>query len=86
MLLYIDKNTELIGVFDLVGERGLEPPTLAGLVPKTSAYTNSATRPYGYLKPCPPGRIRTYDHLLKRELLYQLSYRRIFLYVQLYHI
>ena len=25
--------------------------------------------------PCPPGRIRTYDHLLKRELLYQLSYR-----------
>ncbi len=42
MLLYIDKNTELIGVFDLVGERGLEPPTLAGPVPKTGAYTNSA--------------------------------------------
>lgn len=27
--------------------RGLEPPTLSGLVPKTSAYTNSAT-PAGY--------------------------------------
>lgn len=28
-----------------MGKRGLEPPTLAGLVPKTSAYTNSATCP-----------------------------------------
>ena len=26
---------------------------------------------------CAPSRIRTCDHLLKRELLYQLSYRRI---------
>ena len=26
---------------------------------------------------CPPGRNRTYDHLLKRELLYQLSYGRV---------
>lgn len=25
---------------------------------------------------CPPGRARTYDRLLKRELLYQLSYGR----------
>ena len=29
----------------LVGERGLEPPRVAPLVPKTSASTNSATRP-----------------------------------------
>ena len=28
-----------------VGEEGLEPSSLAALVPKTSAYTNSATRP-----------------------------------------
>ena len=28
--------------------------------------------------PCPPSRIRTCDHLLKRQLLYQLSYGRIF--------
>jgi hypothetical protein len=26
---------------------------------------------------CPPSRARTYDRLLKRELLYQLSYGRI---------
>ena len=25
---------------------------------------------------CPPGRIRTYDRLVKSELLYQLSYGR----------
>jgi hypothetical protein len=29
----------------MVGEKGLEPITLAGPVPKTGAYTNSATRP-----------------------------------------
>ena len=28
-----------------MGEGGLEPPSLATLVPKTNAYTNSATRP-----------------------------------------
>ena len=35
--------THLIRYF--MGERGLEPPQIALLVPKTSAYTNSATRP-----------------------------------------
>jgi site-specific DNA recombinase len=38
---------------------------------------------------CPLGRNRTYDHLLKRELLYRLSYERIFKtwnYKQKYHI
>jgi hypothetical protein len=29
----------------------------------------------GHLAHCAPTRIRTWDHLLKRELLYQLSYR-----------
>ncbi len=29
----------------LVGKEGLEPSSLAALVPKTSAYTNSATYP-----------------------------------------
>ena len=32
----------------LVGEGGLEPPSLSTLVPKTNAYTNSATRPTIY--------------------------------------
>ena len=58
-----------------VGKEGLEPSTLAGLVPKTSAYTNSATCPYSAIAG-PSSRIRTYDQLLKRQLLYQLSYRR----------
>ena len=31
----------------------------------------------GFLVLCPPTRIRTSDHLLKRELLYQLSYGRL---------
>lgn len=29
----------------IVGEKGLEPLTREGPVPKTGAYTNSATRP-----------------------------------------
>ena len=33
-------------VFDLVGKEGLEPSIREELVPKTSAYTNSATCPY----------------------------------------
>jgi hypothetical protein len=33
-------------VYLFVGEEGLEPSILTELVPKTSAYTNSATRPY----------------------------------------
>ena len=34
----------------------------------------------GFLVLCPPTRIRTSDHLLKRELLYQLSYGRLHLF------
>ena len=30
--------------------------------------------------PCPPSRIRTYDQLLKRQLLYQLSYGWVFMF------
>lgn len=33
---------------NFVGKEGLEPSTLSGLVPKTSAYTNSATCPDYY--------------------------------------
>ena len=57
---------------NFVGRRGLEPPRLAAPVPKTGVYTISPPAQ------SPPGRNRTYDHLLKRELLYQLSYGRIF--------
>ena len=38
--------------FYFVGEKGLEPLTLAGPVPKTGAYTNSATRPYFEFRLC----------------------------------
>ncbi len=32
----------------MVGERGLEPPSLAAYAPQAYAYTNSATRPAFY--------------------------------------
>ena len=35
--------------FAFVPRRGLEPPRIAPLVPKTSAYTNSATWAYGII-------------------------------------
>jgi hypothetical protein len=41
-------TTEKLSMFiaPLVGEEGLEPSWIAPHVPKTCAYTNSATRPY----------------------------------------
>src|SRR3990167_1415889 len=60
--------------FVVLGGR-LELPRVAPLVPKTSAYTNSAIPAI-----CAPSRDRTCDILLKRELLYQLSYGRIYLF------
>ncbi|MDB5254238.1 MAG: hypothetical protein JWL80_304 [Parcubacteria group bacterium] len=61
--------------------RGLEPPPLAGPVPKTGVSTISPPRHEMHTNTrnniCAPGRNRTYDHLLKRELLYQLSYGRV---------
>ncbi len=61
----------------LVGEGRLELPFLAELAPKASVSTNFTTRPRSIeykLNTCPPSRTRTYDQLLKRQLLYQLSY------------
>ena len=44
---YINKiASNLSKLLHFVGKKGLEPLSLAALVPKTSAYTNSATRPY----------------------------------------
>ena len=75
----------------MVPERGLEPPWVTPLAPKASASANFATpafvmktlRQYFYLwsvqalRTCAPSRDRTYDLILKRDLLYQLSYGRI---------
>jgi hypothetical protein len=69
-----------ISFLNFVPGRGLEPPWITPLVPKTSASTNFATPAFLYIiisKRCPPTRARTWDRLLKRELLYQLSYRRL---------
>jgi hypothetical protein len=63
----------MLGKLYKVRARGLEPPRIAPLVPKTNAATNYATRALYKLYLCAPSRIRTLDRLLKRELLYQLS-------------
>ncbi len=49
--------------------KGLEPPRLAAPDPKSGASANSAT-PAINGEPC---RIRTYDPLIKSQMLYQLS-------------
>lgn len=49
--------------------KGVEPPRLAALDPKSSASANSATPANG--EPC---RIRTCDPLIKSQMLYLLSY------------
>lgn len=47
IIAYFLSQIESIFRYSLfVGEGRLELPSLAALVPKTSAYTNSATRPY----------------------------------------
>jgi hypothetical protein len=60
--------------------RGLEPPRIAPRGPKPRASTNFATPAICFLTSyytCAPSRDRTYDLILKRDLLYQLSYGRI---------
>ena len=64
----------------MVPERGLEPPWVTPLAPKASASANFATPAYSvtlYIKTGALSRDRTYDLILKRDLLYQLSYERI---------
>jgi hypothetical protein len=67
----------------IVPGRGLEPPRITPLAPKASASANFATPACFYCTlhslsfPCAPSRDRTYDLILKRDLLYQLSYGRI---------
>ena len=69
----------LLCVLCLVLGRGLEPPLLTELVPKTSAATITPPQRhvFYFLNACPLRGNRTPDHLLKRELLYRLSYERI---------
>ena len=45
-MAYIKAIFLLKSLFMMVGEEGLEPSILAKPVPKTGAYTNSATRPF----------------------------------------
>lgn len=40
-----ERTGALFRNIDVVGKRGLEPPWIAPPVPKTGAYTNSATCP-----------------------------------------
>ncbi len=63
-------------IYLCVPKRGLEPPRVAALVPKTSVSTNSTTWAGVCITSCPPGRTRTFDRLVKSQLLYRLSYKR----------
>ena len=58
-------------------------PTLLRVAPKTLSSPSASAvghslwaDKFRYASICPPSRTRTYDPLLKRELLYQLSYGR----------
>ena len=58
----------------MVRVKGVEPPRLAALDPKSSASASSATPAnIGFHKNGEPCRIRTYDPLIKSQMLYQLS-------------
>ena len=62
----------------MVRVRGLEPPRIAALEPKSSVSTNSTILAHGA-----PTRTRTADLLITNQLLYQLSYRGINFYFYL---
>ena len=64
--------------FIMVRVRGLEPPRIAALEPKSSVSTNSTILAHGA-----PTRTRTADLLITNQLLYQLSYRGINFYFYL---
>jgi hypothetical protein len=57
----------------MVRVKGVEPPRLAALDPKSSASASSAIPATYYFKNGEPCRIRTYDPLIKSQMLYQLS-------------
>ena len=60
----INDNYKVYLIDCQVSLRGLEPPRINSLEPKPSASTNSATSTND------SGRTRTYDRLLRRQLLY----------------
>src|SRR3989338_8654849 len=63
-----------------VGGEGLAPSRLAAQGPKPCVYSISPPAQLAYRTKqfvSPPTWIRTRDPLLKRQLLYQLSYRRL---------
>ena len=57
----------------LVRVKGVEPPRLAALDPKSSASASSATPAADIYKTGEPCRIRTCDPLIKSQMLYRLS-------------
>lgn len=91
MRFTISNNTKKNGgnasIFYSVRERGLEPPRLTAPVPKTGVFTNYTTHAFQVtLVTGAPTRIRTWDHLLKRELLYQLSYGCDYIFITFFYL
>ncbi len=74
----------LLGTKLCAGGEGRTPTLFRALAPKANVSANFTTpavrnilkRDPHYRFLCPPSRARTYDRLLKRQLLYQLSYGR----------
>ena len=70
----------------IVPGRGLEPPwNYFRLLLRQVRLPISPPRHNIFLQSA-PGRIRTFDRLLKRQLLYRLSYGRMLKRIYLYHI
>ena len=74
MLSYNDYYVRHRFVTNLVDEEGLEPPPLAGLVPKTSV---ASITPFVHFKLGALGRIRTYSALQESPDLQSGSVHRL---------